>query len=106
MRKPPDDQSNDVFAGIGLTFGLHLAVLALLGLGAISGGSNSGFVIAALLFATLGVSQLLYIIPAIIMARRRGRPSVAKGMIVGAAITFILSGACWTVINPFNFDIK
>jgi hypothetical protein len=102
MRESPDDQSNDVFAGIGLTFGLHLAVLVLLSLGAMLSGSPEGLVIAGLLFATLGVSQLVYIWPAVLVARRRGHPAVAKGLIIGAAITLILSGACWVIINPFT----
>ena len=105
MRESRDGETREIVLGIGLTFGLHIAVIVLLSIGGLMGGLG-GMVMAALLFATIGVSQLLYVVPAMIIARRRGRPGVAKGVIVGAAITLILSGACWAVVNPFNIRIR
>ena len=42
----------------------------------------------------VGLSQLIYIIPAIVVYRRDGRPDVVKGLIIVAAITFLLNAAC------------
>ena len=105
MRESRDGEPREILLGIGLTFALHVAVIVLLSIGGLMGGSD-GLLVAALLFATIGVSQLLYVVPAMIIARRRGRPGVAKGVIIGAAITLILSGACWAVVNPFNIEIR
>ena len=37
----------------------------------------------------LGVSQLLYILPAIVLCKRSQRDDLVKGLIVGASITFL-----------------
>ena len=43
----------------------------------------------------IGIVQLLYVIPVVLWARRREMKTFASGVIVGAAITFLLNGACW-----------
>jgi hypothetical protein len=50
-----------------------------------------------LLFAIGGISvfQLLYIIPMVRYLRKRGAAALAKGLVIGAAITFLLNGSCW-----------
>jgi hypothetical protein len=45
----------------------------------------------------LGVVQLLYMIPAILLARMGGHRALAKGLIIGAAVTFLLNATCWMV---------
>ena len=42
---------------------------------------TTGFLLA------LGVSQVVYMGPAIYVAYRRGRPNIGKGLLIGAAIT-------------------
>ena len=42
----------------------------------------------------MGVSQLVYMIPAILIFRRKGDSETAKGLIVGASITFLLNATC------------
>lgn len=42
---------------------------------------------AAFLF--IGIIQLVYIVPAILMARRRGRPWIATGLALGAAVILV-----------------
>lgn len=42
----------------------------------------------------LGVSQLLYILPAIALCKRNKRDDYVKGLIVGASITFLLNASC------------
>ena len=41
----------------------------------------------------LSVSQVVYIGPAIYYAYHRGRPNIAKGLMIGAAVTFALMAA-------------
>jgi hypothetical protein len=62
-----------------------------------SGSSSGDYCILAGLFPPLliGLSQLAYMLPAILIAPRRQRRDVAKGLIIGAAITFTLNAACW-----------
>jgi hypothetical protein len=94
MSDRPGGEGRQVVAGIALTFGLHLA--AIIVLIAIAAVSDEAVMFGALFFFLLiGVSQFVYMIPAIIIAYRRGRRALGKGLIIGAAITFILSGACW-----------
>lgn len=42
----------------------------------------------------MGLTQLVYIIPAILFTRRRSETETAKGLIVGASITFLLNATC------------
>ena len=85
--------NRDVWIGLGLTLLLHLIQIPL------------AIVTVAISLIVLGVSQLLYIIPAIIIYRKKGRPGVVKGLIIGAAITFLLNAAC-TGLMFRNLDFK
>ena len=53
----------------------------------------------------MGISQLLYIIPAIVIYRRRGRPGVVKGLIIAAAVTFLLNATC-TALVLGNLNVR
>jgi hypothetical protein len=44
--------------------------------------------------AVICVSQLTYVIPAIIVARRRGHEDTVKGIIIAASVTTLLNVAC------------
>jgi hypothetical protein len=43
----------------------------------------------------LGVSQLIYIGPAIWMASRRGQYNRRKGLIIAASLVALINAACW-----------
>jgi hypothetical protein len=43
----------------------------------------------------LAVVQLLYVIPMFWWARQSGRREMAKGVLIMAALTVLLSGMCW-----------
>jgi hypothetical protein len=47
----------------------------------------------------IGVTQLVYMIPLILLALRRERKSLAKGLIIGAALTFLLNASCWGLLG-------
>jgi hypothetical protein len=83
----------DWVLGLGLLLLLHLVQIPLAAM------------TLGLSLIVLGLSQLAYVIPAVILARRRGRPGIAKGLIIGAALTFLLNGTCtiYFFSQPMNF---
>jgi hypothetical protein len=87
-----------ILSGIFLVLGLHiLAFLAggLIGSIAISLGIDS---IASTLFSLalfIGISQLIYISPLMILLIQQRNWGVLKGVIIGAVITALLNGGCW-----------
>jgi hypothetical protein len=44
-----------------------------------------------------GVTQLIYMVPAILVARRRGNMGRAKGLIIAASLAFLLNGSCFVL---------
>ena len=78
-----------VLTGILLVGALHLLQLLV------------GFIfppVLAFSFFFIGLTQLVYVIPAILIVRRKGRPDIVKGIIIGAAVTFLLNAACYGLI--------
>jgi hypothetical protein len=47
----------------------------------------------------IGATQALYIGPAVLYYRWKQRPGVVKGLIIAAAVTVLLNGACWAVMK-------
>ena len=47
----------------------------------------------------IGVTQLVYTIPAILIARRKGRPKLSLGLIIGAVAVFLLNATCWGYVG-------
>jgi hypothetical protein len=43
----------------------------------------------------IGLTQLVYIVPAILITRRQGQRAMVKGLIICASITALLNGTCW-----------
>jgi len=85
-----------VGAGLGMTFALHGVAIAIL-FGLIILPEFGVYFLVALPF--LGLVQFLYMIPAILIARKRGQPNLAKGLIIGAAATFLLNAGCWALVT-------
>lgn len=94
----------EVAEGFGIGLALQLTPLALLTAAGIPCAFASGFLsevcgglygLSFLLFGAIGVGQLLYIVPAVLWARRRGRTGVVKGIVIAAALVFVLNAACW-----------
>jgi len=90
LTKPP---SYDWARGLGLLLLLHLIQIPF------------AVVTFGISLIAIGLSQLVYVIPAIIISRRKGRPGIVKGLIIGAAITLLLNGTCtaFFFLNPPNF---
>src|SRR5438067_528863 len=77
LKTEPPRKGNRVLLGIGLTVLLHLLQLPLL-----------FFDKPWILF--FGITQLLYIVPAIYFFNKRDDDGIARGLIIGASITFVL----------------
>ena len=54
--------------------------------------------------AVMSVSQLIYVIPALIIARRKGHEDTVKGIIIAASVTVLLNIACTGYVF-YNFKI-
>ena len=108
MPEPKPITAIDVGLGFLMAIGLHIVVLGALWflVGPLSGWSSA--LLANVWFVALlgiGIAQLVYLLPAILMARRRGRPGIAKGIIVAASLTALLNATCWGLLWRGNFRI-
>lgn len=43
----------------------------------------------------IGLSQLVYMVPAVLTCRWKRRPDEVKGLLIVAALTFLLNAACF-----------
>lgn len=88
--KPPIP---DWVLGIGLLLLLHLIQIPL------------AVISMGITLIAIGLTQLAYVIPAIIIYKKKNRPGMVKGLIIGAAITFLLNGTCTALffLNPPDF---
>jgi hypothetical protein len=50
--------------------------------------------VALALVALMGLVQLTYLVPIGLRLRARGQPHTLQGVIIGAALTFLLTAAC------------
>jgi hypothetical protein len=109
---PPPPPSRSFLPGIGLTLLLHLLLIPL---GVVAGilfcalaplAGSSGLdlgscilIVGGALVLLIGASQLVYMLPAIFIARRRGRYDLVQGLVIGAAVTFLLNAGCWGFVT-------
>lgn len=61
------------------------------------------WVVFPLAFFGIGVAQLVYLIPAIILALVKKRTGIAQGLILGGVITFLLNAACFGLLSISAF---
>jgi hypothetical protein len=104
VERSPD---HDVGWGIGLALLLHLLQIPLAVLvGFVSCLIDAnGYCWLAGIFPPLviAVSQVVYVVPALVIAVRRGRRGLAKGIAIGAAATFMLNAACFGMLGLSRF---
>jgi hypothetical protein len=48
--------------------------------------------------AYFGLVQLVYMVPAIVIARKKEFVWVARGLIAGAVITALMNAGCWVIV--------
>jgi ABC-type Fe3+-siderophore transport system permease subunit len=90
-----EQSKGSISAGLGLTLAFHLVLLVItffVVLAIVS--TNLSIFLAFLPLMYIGSSQLVYMIPAFLVVQRRGSTETAKGLIIGAAITFLLNATC------------
>ncbi|NOT61614.1 MAG: hypothetical protein HOP19_15465 [Acidobacteria bacterium] len=91
---PPNQTKNtDWLLGIGLLLLLHLIQIPI---AVLTVGTS---------LLAIGLVQLIYVIPFVLHFRKKGRPGIAKGLIIGAALTLLLTGTCTALffLNPPDF---
>lgn len=108
MNETPQPERHGVGRGVALGIGLN-AVFVLLWFGRVTYGLRGALPqlpsylwLNTLLFRSLfwiGVTQLIYILPAIAHFHRKQRPGVVKGLIIAAALVVLLNGICWVVVR-------
>ena len=89
--------------GLGFLLGvaLHIVVLGTLWFLLVPLHGLGSDLLASIGFVALfgiGITQLVYQVPAILMARRRGRPGIARGIIIAASLTALLNASCWGLL--------
>lgn len=92
---PQRNLTREILLGLGLTTLLHLIQIPLI------------FATGYLSLIFFGLSQLIYIVPAIIIFSVKKRPGVVIGLIIGASLTFLLYGVafaltCAVILNSFK----
>jgi hypothetical protein len=83
--------SKEVAKGFGIIWLWNLGHLIISGITMTIG-------VGAVLFMGFAVIQLAYVIPLIKKARGKGLHDRAKGMIIGASVSALLSAACYGVV--------
>jgi hypothetical protein len=57
--------------------------------------------ISVVLF-NLGIFQLLYVVPTVVILYRNRRISLMKGVIIGAVLTVLLNGSCYIWVRALS----
>jgi hypothetical protein len=88
---PSAEGSNEILKGLGIVWLWNLGHLAISGITFTIG-------VGIVLFGGFAIIQLAYVIPLISRARKNGLHDRAKGMIIGASVSALLSAACYGVV--------
>jgi hypothetical protein len=83
-------RAGEIFLGIGVGLALHIIQLPVVFV-----GMTFDLHLAAVSAIFIGVSQLVYVVPAIVVCLLKGRSGIVIGLVIIAAITFLLNAACW-----------
>jgi len=88
---PPPEAGGSPGRGILLTAALH--VLALVIVAIIDAVSHDGFLFV-IFGGFLGVTQLVYMVPAIAIASTKRKSGIVKGMLIATSGTFLVNALC------------
>jgi len=91
----PTPFNADVLRGILLALGLHLVVGLLVFFVVPEFLDLEWYIVAVSCF---GLSQFLYIGPLMLYARKLKRPGLFRGLLLVAALTFLVNAGCWGLI--------
>jgi hypothetical protein len=94
----------DLIGGIVLVPSLHLGFGLLLVL--IRSLISRSSILDIMIFIDivwLGIAQLIYLIPVVLAFRHKQRFEVVKGISIGALLTILINGACFSVFGTSFF---
>jgi hypothetical protein len=74
-----------VLIGFALTVGGMVVVLTIMG-------------VVLWGIGIIGIVQLLWMLPAWLIYRRRGQEETAKGILIIACVVFMLNASCWGLV--------
>jgi hypothetical protein len=86
MSEEPRDRGS-VWGGFGIGAGLNIVLT----------GAMAAMVSGVVLFGC-GLVQLLWIVPAYFYFKGEGATETAKGILIAAAICFLLNASCWGIV--------
>jgi hypothetical protein len=87
-----------VGTGVAIGLGLPLAAIVVgLVLAAVTGG------LTAIALFGIGIVQAAWIVPFWRHYRAKGETETAKGLLIAAAIVFLLNAGCWGFVASLNF---
>jgi hypothetical protein len=95
----------DFIGGLLLVMTLHSLFLGLMlwVVGPVIGSANSATEdVWLFLLVGIGLSQWLYLGPAILYFQLKRRSEVVKGLLLGALLTILLNGSCFFVTMPIG----
>ena len=99
-REVEEQSKGSIWKGLGVTLLFHAIAMGILFfILAVVVNSEEGLMWVVYPMMYMGLTQLVYMIPAILIFRSRGATEIAKGLIVGASMTFLLNATC----NGFLF---
>ncbi|WHX47054.1 hypothetical protein QNH46_12770 [Paenibacillus woosongensis] len=82
LHEPPKrNHTTEVFKGIGILALLHLLLIFI-----------------PLSYFFIGIAQIVYLIPAAVVAFAKKRVGIGQGLLIGGAVTFLLNAACFGVV--------
>jgi hypothetical protein len=87
---PPQDRGS-ILKGFGIAAAVNIGAVIL-------GVITIVAVVGIFLLLGIGLVQAAWIIPLILHFRKMGKPETAKGVIIAAAITFLLNAGCYGLI--------
>jgi hypothetical protein len=98
--QPPPQPTGSAWWGIGLTLLLHLLQIPIAMLVSFVSSDPYAFFVPLIFFS---LTQLVYIIPAVLIARYSGKPHIVKGLLIGAGISMLLNASCAGLFLIPNF---
>src|SRR5262245_31017376 len=87
----------------GFLLGLLLQVLSFplaVLVSALSGNEDFAW---EYVYTFLGIAQLVYMVPVIVLAFSKGHRRLAKGLTIAAALVALLNAACWGIVTTLQF---
>jgi hypothetical protein len=87
----PQQPGGSAWWGVGLTLLLHLLQFPIAILVNLVSSDPYAFIAPLIFFS---ITQLVYMIPALLIAHLTSKPHIVKGLLIGAGISMLLNASC------------